>query len=699
MTDVTGPVDVQLRTAAERDAFAVATRYADANDLANPPETAYLSVLPTARSIATRRLLRGLVRGSPDALPDPETCRPTAATTIARRMVPTLDDANWTDGSLQVPDGCDRVALLPFPEPATVVCAPIEGEYGYGRLRLAEPIRRLAVAGIVDLDHPLDLAALLRRSEAFRDVEQAARIERELAESTANLALARVARCDHRRSFGSAGTILGPGSDPEDVTRRLRAADAPAALERLVTDGHPLHPSAKIRRGMAGTAGLAYAPEFTGSIDVRFVAVHTERVRETSIDDRSLTDRLYTAFDGLADAVSRTVPTDAGEYAVIPVHPWQFQHVLPDRYESQRADGTVVPIPDFVRSATPLLNLRTVVPYAAAEDSAPTAPLHCKLAIGVQLTNVERTVSPQAVHNGPRVTRLLREIADSAAFSGLGFLSEPAATCYYPPGGPHVDGDSYDDVRHLSGLVRSNPRSHRLVGTDGRVVPAAVLVADSPATGDPLVREAVDRYADAIDATDLADATRAFVDAYVSAVVTDQLRLLSAYGIALESHLQNSYVVFEDGRPTGTLVRDFGGIRVHEERLAERGLSMEIYPDSDIEADDERDLHWKLFYALFQNHLTELFVALVESTPVDARECWAIVRDHCRSTFEDLRGSGVVSTERVDRDETALFAEPATHKALTTMRLEGKRHEYATSSVSNPIGGRSTSSDRVDRSE
>lgn len=695
MTDATDPFVVRLRTDAERDAFAAATQYVETIDLAEPPETAYLEALPAARSIVTRRLLRGLLRGAPDALSEPERCTPTAAATTARRKVPTLEETIQTNGSLSVPDTCDRVALLPFPESRTVLCAPIDGSYGYGRLRLAEPTVRLTTDGIETLDHPIDVVELVRRSGGFCDADQAKRIERELAESTANLALARVGRRAHRAAVEPDETVLGLDRHPDptadgavstgttDDAVGLAGADAPAALERLVTDGHPLHPSAKIRRGMSAPAGVTYAPVFTDAIDLRFVAVDTNRARETSIDDRSLTDRLYASFDGLGDAVARAVPGDPSEYAVIPVHPWQFVHELPNRYESQRADGTVVPVPEFTHPATPLLNLRTVVPYPS---EGATAPPHCKLAIGVQLTNVERTVSPQAVHNGPRVTQLLREIAATEGFSRLGFHPEPAATCYYPPDGPHVEGDTYDDVRHLSGLLRSTPRSHRLVGDDARVVPAAVLVAESPATGEPLVREAVEEYATATETTDLAAATRSFVDAYVAAVVPDQLHLLSTYGIALESHLQNSAVIFENGRPIGTLVRDFGGIRIHEERLAARGHSIELYPDSDLEADGERDCYRKLYYALFQNHLTELIVALADATPIEASDCWAIVRERCRSTFEAIRSEAAVPERWVDRDAAALFAEPATHKALTTMRLRGKRHEYVTSAVSNPIG-------------
>jgi len=100
---------------------------------------------------------------------------------------------------------------------------------------------------------------------------------------------------------------------------------------------------------------------------------------------------------------------------------------------------------------------------------------------------------------------------------------------------------------------------------------------------------------------------------------------------------------------------------------------------------EERDLYRKLYYALFQNHLTELLVALVGSMPVEEGACWEVVADTCRRAFADLRADDDVPDARVDRDEAALFEDPIVHKALTSMRLDGKRHEYVTADVSNPL--------------
>ncbi|ELY51032.1 IucA/IucC family protein [Natronococcus jeotgali DSM 18795] len=176
-----------------------------------------------------------------------------------------------------------------------------------------------------------------------------------------------------------------------------------------------------------------------------------------------------------------------------------------------------------------------------------------------------------------------------------------------------------------------------------------------------------------------------FLERYVAVVVPEQLRLLSAYGVALESHLQNSLIVFDGPEPVATLVRDLGGIRILRSRLAERGLAVDPYPDSDVDAADETALYRKLYYALFQNHLAELVATVARETPVDERDCWTLVRERCDRTFEGLRAEGAAPSARLDRDRAALLEQPTAHKALTAMRLRGKRHEYVTSEISNPL--------------
>ncbi|SEW01512.1 IucA/IucC family protein [Natrinema salifodinae] len=700
---------IALATAAEREAFGAATRYARTHDLSTPAESAYLAVLPAARRDILHRFVRGLLRGDPAGLPDSRIVAlessPSARSDSRDPSIPddpeplsALDVARLRSIAASLPDTCRRVALVPLPAADGVLVAEIAARHGYDRFRLVGPVYRWSPATTPEtaeaesVSHPVDLVPSLEREGAFSDADQADRIRAEVAESVANLALARLAAAVRSQAVGD-GTEEGTtdGSPLEAIPAGVPAADAAAAFERIVTDGHPFHPGGKIRRGMTAAEGLAYAPEFTDRIDLRFVAIEREYALETrarATDADRLTDRLFATFGGLEGAVERALPGSRGadEYAVVPVHPLQYHRTIPDRYADQCADGRVVPIPEYAHPATPQLNLRTVVPYDT--ERTPDGPLpRCKLAIPVQTTNVVRTLSPHAVSNGPQVTDVVRAIERRESLETLGLLAESAASCYHPPGGPHPSGEGFDDARHLSGLLRSPPAAHPLV-TDGTVpVAASSLVAESPSTGRPLVCDLIERYGSNTDAASPDSAVLEFVRRYAAVVVPEHLLLLCKYGIALESHLQNSLIVFDraDAVPTATLVRDLGGIRVHGGRLADRDLSIDPYPDSDLDADGEADLHRKLYYALFQNHLAELVTTISHELGVDERACWERIREQCDHAFDRIRAGQAVPEERVRRDERALFDDPATHKALTAMRLRGKRHEYVTSEVSNPL--------------
>ena len=126
---------------------------------------------------------------------------------------------------------------------------------------------------------------------------------------------------------------------------------------------------------------------------------------------------------------------------------------------------------------------------------------------------------------------------------------------------------------------------------------------------------------------------------------------------------------------------------VLDDRLDSQGVdaSVDPYPDSDIDATGETDLYGKLYYALFQNHLAELVATLAFECDADESACWKTIADVARDAFADIRTDPDVPSSRVERDENSLFESTMSHKALTAMRLQGKRHEYVTSTIPNPL--------------
>ncbi|MEV8322130.1 IucA/IucC family protein [Kitasatospora sp. NPDC056731] len=196
--------------------------------------------------------------------------------------------------------------------------------------------------------------------------------------------------------------------------------------EQSVVDGHPLHPCCRNRPGMSIAELIRYAPEYRPVIDLPLVAVPRERLRATS--DWPLVD---------------------GEAFLLPVHPWQRDHVLP-RYGLTPATSW---------PARPLMSLRSLA----------TARWQVKTSIDVQLTAAVRGLSQAAVDNGPALSRVLPDLP------GLTFLREVHSA--------RIDS-------HLSAVLREPPERHLRPGevavpfsalaTAGPDIAAVVAVAVPP---------------------------------------------------------------------------------------------------------------------------------------------------------------------------------------------------------------------------
>jgi siderophore synthetase component len=199
------------------------------------------------------------------------------------------------------------------------------------------------------------------------------RLAGELADSVANLALARAGQSD-------------PDGGPPYLSRRPELAD----LEQCVVDGHPLHPLCRTRTGLSPDEVRRYAPERRPLVALAVYQVPAERWLSTG---SGLPPRLL-------------------------VHPWQAEHVLPG-HPALLATGELVP-------ARPLMSLRTLVPCGEPG-------WHVKTAVDVQMTSAVRTVSPAAVHNGPVLSALAAKLG---APLGIQVLCEPAAGAVLVDGQP-----------------------------------------------------------------------------------------------------------------------------------------------------------------------------------------------------------------------------------------------------------------------
>lgn len=672
-------------TSFEKESYSTATLYAQAWEFDADTETAYFEVLQSARWQILQRLVGGLLRESPASLSAPVVCSSEEFTNQnsvlerATASLPDLDSESVRDSVRSLPDSThlrpdssSRVALLAFPTAETLLLASVADVHGFDRFRLLSPITSITPSSSSTITHPGEVVELLDQEDVFPSLEQAEKFGNEIAQSVANLALA---------LFAKRMGALQPSSNEEqfDVT----ALDL-TSLERLASvQAHPVHPCAKTRLGMDSLESIQYAAEFTETIDLRFVAIDEDYTFEaTTPDEQSLSQSLRETFDGLETALHEALPFSASldEYTVLPVHPWQFRHTLPKLFGDEYETGRIVPLPEYTYPATPLLSFRTLVPHGS--DRNERLP-HVKLPVDILKTSRLRVLPPEDVYNGPQFSDLLASIRQAESFDNLGFLSEFAGACYHPAGRPTATDESSETTSQLSALLRTNPYTHPLVGEGDSPVTVASLLATPVGQQRPVVCSLVEQFAQAEGFPSAEDAVYAFVEAYAEVLVPGLLRMMCKYGIGPEAHLQNTCIIFDaEGRPRSTLVRDFGGFRVHTPRLDQQGYSLDTYPDSDVEA-NRREMY-EMYNALFQTHLGELLVALVQHFDVDEDECWNRIRRVAESTFDRLRTDQTVPDERIERDESKLFGESAERRALTQMRLLSEEKSLY-HQVSNPL--------------
>ena len=308
-------------------------------------------------------------------------------------------------------------------------------------------------------------------------------------------------------------------------------------------------------------------------------------------------------------------------------HPWQAAR-LRDEYPWLTDDGETGPV-------RPLMSLRTVAPVDGGD--------HIKTAVDVQMTSAVRTVSPAAVHNGPRLSALLRTLTRDLP---LTVLAETAA------GAVIVDGQPQ---RRLAYLRRQAPA----VRPEETVVPLAALAAGEP----PLIVEAV-RGGDG--------PYRWFED--LALILWPPLLAVLDRGVALEAHGQNTLVVLRDGRPIRILYRDLGGVRVSPARL--RAAGVEAPPLlGDLPSDDPDVLRTKLAASAVTVVAAELVGLLERHHGADPARLWGIVA-------AAIRGAGTA-------DAAAILRGPLPLKATTAMRLAADPLDDIWAAVDNPLAGAS----------
>jgi len=317
-----------------------------------------------------------------------------------------------------------------------------------------------------------------------------------------------------------------------------RPGDLLAGERLAATRGRPFHPTARAAAGWSAGELAQYGPMRCAPFGLDWVAVRRERLRFgggsgadrladllLDADDR---ERLAAAAAGLGDG-----------FCLLPVHPWQHDHVLPRAFGPELDAGVVRPVARAVGRFHPTASLRTL--------SSPARERHVKLPLGIATLGAARLLPPRYLDNGERAERLMRGLLDrDPLLRRRVSLCDEQAWCGWA-------GDEFGQrPGQLAAQLRTYPAGV-LDDSETIAIAMAALAAHEWGTLGPAIGAGLDPVA--------------FFGALAAAFAEVGLRFLR-YGVLPELHGQNVVVTLRDGLPERFVLRDHDTLRLHPAWMA-----------------------------------------------------------------------------------------------------------------------------------
>ncbi|MCE5034306.1 sialic acid synthase [Staphylococcus cohnii] len=562
-----------------------------------------------------------------------------------------------------------KLLSIAFPKLNKTLYATITGEHAFDRLDVQGPFYIEHNGSYNRVQHPNETLNIILTISPELDNEASTQFYEDLNNSVTNMAIA--------LSY-QAYTLENNKKSLYDLI--INSEDSYLSSEQFVIEGHPIHPGAKLRKGMTPETVINYSAEFGNAISLQFILIHKSIAKaQTYIEEEN--DLLFRMFEGLEAAVMNHVGRDQiNQYYVMVVHPWQYDHILLQEYKAELNTKKVIPI-DYQQSYYAGLSFRTLMP------KYPEKLPHIKLSTNVHITGEIRTLSEQTTINGPQVTRILNDIKQNdSLFKHINAdtIDELAGIHFYNS----LDETTIRTKRseQLGTLFRTN--IYQLIKNDTTPIIPSALVTSTIYNDEPLIVSLIKKYKEKNKLPTFEIAALSWIQQYSQALIDITIPLYVKYGIALEAHLQNSIATFtEDGLLDTLYIRDFEGLRIDQMHLNKMGYSTaKFHEKSLILSDQPQTVFNKVFYSSIQNHLGELIVSITKSSEHSNFETqlWQLIHDILIAKLKVI-ANDIDDQQRVENIKSILLAPKIDYKCVTTMRLTDEADYYTYIKVSNPL--------------
>ncbi|BFT69307.1 IucA/IucC family protein [Paenibacillus sp. P36] len=392
-------------------------------------------------------------------------------------------------------------------------------------------------------------------------------------------------------------------------------------LESLL-DGHPYHPCYKSRIGFSLEENARYGPEFNQDLQPVWLAVAKAQSQLSLLEGedyrKMIQDELGSGIVSRFEAILTEKGLNAADYLFMPVHPWQWEHMITSAFQQQLTDSTIVKLgygDDVYRAQQSIRSW--------ANQSNPERA-YLKMALNITNTSTRRMLAKHTILNAPLVSRWLLSLTEkdeTAQKLDFVFLAEFAGITYeYDQLPADLQPQAYGNL----GVVWRQS-VHRFLKDGEAAIPlSSVTYVDGQL---PFIEPWVQQYG-------LQAWTRQLLDT----AITPLIHMLYAHGLAMESHAQNIVLIHKDGLPVRLALKDFhDGLRFSKAQLPQP----ELCPDLNLEpaahrainrhsymqTDDLEAVKDFLHSAFFFVCLGDIGIFLNERYGLEESEFWQMVAD------------------------------------------------------------------------
>ncbi|KAJ1927135.1 hypothetical protein IWQ60_003186 [Tieghemiomyces parasiticus] len=434
------------------------------------------------------------------------------------------------------------------------------------------------------------------------------------------------------------------------------------AWENSIIEGHATHPMNKARYAIPPLEPLAIGEDLSHPT-VLFATAPRAELQVRGPFEALLAPLLNRAGLNPADRAA----ADEEDRIVFPIHERQLPNIV-SRFPYVR----ILPV---TTTAVAQASLRTVVPNAHPD-------INLKLPLGIKVSSALRTITPWTTYLGPGLRPVLQRILPSSDDVPSDDGQRPCLVVAHETASVVARHPDSDVAKHLSALIREDAAT--LVRPLGERVAVCAALTEYGPDGVPYVVSAwgLHTQPQRLD----------FLDRYVTLYLRAFLPPVVRHGFTFEAHQQNVLVRYspeQAGRVVGFVVRDFGGIKVHQPTLmattAPDHIQMDAIPDGSAEAHHLEDVYDLAYHTMFQMNLHRLIRALGLHYNGQG---WAVVRRILRAQLDALEAQenereGGELKYAANLRQRWLGATEVSYKCFITMKVDGLYRDYIYTNVPN----------------